>query len=197
MSIRPSVNQLRRIGNWTQMFRWGIKIEQVPPSLQSTWGNVSQSFNIRAVSASVPQKTGETTEITIRGNTVRQPGRYSYQSPWSCNLKETNDVMVQQFMRDWHNLCWDTDRTVQNSSGLTFFHADLEGIIGLYQLNNLDIPIYKYTLVGVFPEDMSRGDFDAESSEPMEPNVSFAYDMFFETPIVAEHHLPTQWADAF
>lgn len=199
MSLRPSVNQLRRLGNWTQMFRWGIKIEKCPTLLQGKWGGISQSFNIRAMSASVPQKTGETTEITIRGNTVRQPGKHSYQSPWNCNLKETNDTLIQQFIRDWKNLCWDTDLRVSsgNSSGLTAFHADLEAVIGLYQLNNLDNPIYKYTLIGVYPEDDSRGDFDAESSEPMEPNVSFAFDFFTETPLSASNVYPTIWADSF
>lgn len=199
MSLRPSVNQLRRIGNFSQMFRWGIKIVKFPYLLQGRWGGTSQQFNIRATSASVPQKTGQSTEITIRGSKVRQPGIHDYQSPWTCNLKETTDIYAQQFLRDWFNLCWDTDLRVStgNSSGLTAFHADLEGVIELYQLNNLDNPIYKYTLIGVYPEDMSRGDFDAESAEPMEPNISFALDMFTETPLNALSVYPTIWADGF
>lgn len=199
MSLRPSVNQLRKVGNWTQSFRWGIVVRQFPYLLRGTWGNTSQAFNIRATSTAVPQKTGESTEIRIRGNTVRQPGIHNYQSPWTCNLKETNDVYAQQMLRDWHNLTWDTNLRNANgdSSGLTAFHADLEGVFDLYLLNNLDNPIYCYTLIGAYIEDLSRGDLDGENSEPMEPNCSFAFDFFTERAITATNVYPTIWADSF
>ena len=198
MSLRPSVNQVRKLGNFTQMFRWGIKVTQWPAKM-SQWANSSQDFNIRALSASVPEKTGSSAEIQIRGSKVRQAGLAEYTSPWSCTLMETNDTFVQQMLHDWHNLYWDTNRTVStgNSSGLTEFKADLEGIIELYQLNNLDQPIYKYTLIGVYVEGYQRGDFDGSTSDPMQPAISFALDYFTEERIQAEARYPSVYADAF
>lgn len=197
MSLRPSVNQLRRLGNFSQMFRWGIKITQFPNKL-TAWQNTSQEFNIRALSASVPQKTGQSSEIQIRGNMVRQPGIATYVSPWNCTLMETNDTYAQQMLKDWHNLYWDTNLRVStgNSSGLTEFKADLEGVIELYHLNNLDEPIYKYTLIGVYVDDYSRGDFDGSTADPMQPNISFAYDYFLEEAISQTNVYPTIWADS-
>lgn len=198
MSLRPSVNQLRKLGNFSQMFRWGIKVVQFPKKL-TQWQNTSQDFNIRALSATVPEKVGSSTEIQIRGNMVRQPGIVTYTSPWNCTLMETNDTYAQQMLKDWHNLYWDTNLRVTsgNSSGLTEFKADVEGIIELYQLNNLDEPIYKYTLIGVYPESYQRGDFDGSTAEPMQPAISFVLDYFLEEPISVTNVYPTIWADGF
>lgn len=173
-NIRPSVNQLRRLGNWSQMFRWGIVIDTFPKLLT---GYNSQDINIRALSATVPEKSGETTEIAIRGSKVRQPGIYSYTSPWSCTLMETNDVLVQRFLTEWKNLCW---QSANGSTGITQNHADLEALVSLYQLNNKDEAIYRYQLVGCFPETDSRGDFDGSNGEAMQPNLSLAFDYFKE-----------------
>lgn len=197
-SLRPSTNNLRKLGNFSQMFRWGIKVTQWPNKM-SQWANSSQDFNIRALSASVPEKTGSSTEVQIRGNKVRQPGIAEYTSPWSCTLMETNDTFVQKMLHDWHNLYWDTNREVPtgNSSGITQFKADLEGIIELYQLNNLDEPIYKYTLIGVYVEGYQRGDFDGSTADPMQPAISFAFDYFTEEAISAGLVFPSVYADGF
>lgn len=187
--LRPSVNQIRKLGNFTQMFRWAIELERVPDKLSSliptNYGNgrdASSAFNIRAMSATVPEKTGTSTEIQIRGNKVRQPGLVEYTSPFTCTLYETNDVWVQQLLWAWHNLYWDTNlrNTQGDSSGLTEFKADLEGIIKLTQLNNLDQPIYEYRLIGAYIESYSRGDFSESAADPMQPNISFAFDYFTE-----------------
>lgn len=198
MSLRPSVNQLRKLGNFSQMFRWGIKVTKWPEKM-SQWNNASQDFNIRALSATVPEKAGTTTEVQIRGNMVRQPGTAAYTSPWSCTLMETNDTFTQQLLHDWHNLYWDTNRRVQtgDSSGITEFKADLEGVVELYQLNNLDEPIYKYTLIGVYVEAYQRGDFDGSTGDPMQPAISFALDMFTEESINSTNVYPSIWADSF
>lgn len=196
--LRPSVNQIRRLGNFSQMFRWGIKVVQFPILLPQ-WANSTQSFNIRAHSAGVPEKTGTSTDITIRGSRVRQPGVHEYTSPWSCSLYETNDTYVQQMLRDWHNLCWDTNlrNTAGDSRGWTEYKALLEGVIELYMLDNLDNPIYKYTLIGAYVESYARGDFDSDSADPMDAQLSLALDYFLEGPIAHTVMKPKVWSDAF
>lgn len=195
---RPSVNQLRKLGNFSQMFRWGIRVIEWPASLGASWKN-SQSFNIRAKSASVPEKSGESTEISIRGSKVRQPGIYSYTSPWTCNLLETNNTYVQGLLSAWANLCWDTNlrNSTGDSRGWTDYKTMLEGVFELNMLDNLDNPIYRYTLIGAYVEQFTRGDFDSEAAEPMEPNVSFAFDYFTEGPVYQAVAYPSVWADDF
>lgn len=182
MALRPSVNQLRKLGNFTQMFRWGIKFVTLPKALR---GYSTLELNARALSASVPEKTGTTTEIQIRGNKVRQAGIVEYTSPWTCTLMETTDVYVQRMLRDWHNLYWDTDKVAIASSGLTQYKVDMEGIIELVHLDNMDKPIYCYTLIGAYPEGYPRGDFDGSTADPMQPAISFAFDYFTEKALSA------------
>lgn len=199
-SLRPTMNQLRRLGNFSQMYRFGLKIVEWP-RLLSQYSSRSQDFNIRVLSATVPEKAGQSTEIGLRGHQLRQPGIVTYTSPWTCTLMETNDVFVQTLLHDWHNLYWDTNRQNPrgNSSGITQFKADLEAVIELYQLNNLDEPIYKYTLIGAYVESYQRGDFDGATADPMQPAVSFALDYFTEEPVNNSNaNKPSEkWADSF
>lgn len=170
-TLRPSVENIRSRGNFTQIFRWSVSFEKLPQGV-----SVNQdAINFQAESHTVPTKTITSTEIQIRGNKVRQPGIAEYNSPITLTLMETVDNVIANFVKAWHNLCW---QATNGSTGIQEDKSNLEATILLVRLNNKDVPIWTYKLVGCILEGVEWGDLDAATSDPMKPALSIAYDYF-------------------
>ena len=170
--IRPSVENLRSLPDFTQMYRWIVHVAELPGALS---GFNTQDINFRAETMTVPTMTGETSVITLRGNEIRQPGRHTYNSPFTLAMVETVDSLVTDFVSQWRNLCWEYRN---GSTGITQAKADVEARMELILLNNKDEPRWKYNLIGCFLESAEMGDVDGSTSDPMRPSLSIAYDRF-------------------
>jgi hypothetical protein len=186
-NLRPTVENLRALGNFQQTFRWGVVVSTKPAAFTDF---NSQDINFRAESMSIPEKAGETTTITIRGNEVRQPGKHTYNSPITLVLVSTIDAVVQDFLYQWGNLCWET--LAADSSGKTRMKHDLQANFDLYLLDNMDKATYKYKLIGCQLETPGSSDVDGSTSDPIKPSISIAYDYFTQTKLTAGTDKPNQ-----
>lgn len=171
--LRPSIENLRSLGNWSQSFRWNVSFVSFPSAL--SYIPTSDDLNFRAESMSIPELQVETTEIQIRGNKVRQPGIGTYNSPITLSLVETTNPVCLRFLAAWQEICW---HTKNGSIGTTEYIRDVECNIKLQLLDNLDQPYYQYELMGCFLESATKGDVDASNGDPLKPQLSLAYQYF-------------------
>jgi len=173
--VRPSVENLRSVGNFTQAFRWIIHLAEIPAAVAEAV--TSEDLNFRAESSSIPTRTTTATEITIRGNTVRQSGQTVYNSPLTIGANETIDNKLSELIRKWQDLAWDSK---DGSSGKTAPVEEMQGRIELIRLDQSDNPIYKYTLFGAWLESAEKGDLDGSTADPLKPQLGIAFDRFEE-----------------
>lgn len=182
--LRPSLDDIRGLGNFTQMYRWGLMISEFPSALSGTRAYTSDDINFRAESADVPTLSGTSTETLIRGHKVKQPGLYDYGGQWNLTCIETIDKKIASFLRDWRELCW---QTTNGSTGITHYMDELTGTIILAQLDGKNNAIWWYKLIGVFLETVDwGGQFDAQTAEPMKPAITFAFQRFVDGPTLPE-----------
>jgi hypothetical protein len=173
MAYRPTVENLRSLGNFSQTFRWAVAFSSFPSALSGSFD--SDNINFRAESMSIPELEIETTEIQIRGNKVRQAGIGTYNSPITLTLNETTDGYALQFLGAWQEAGW---KSSDGSPGTTEYKENLECTMILYLLDNQDKPYYKFTLYGCQLSGATKGDADAGTADPLKPALSIAYDYF-------------------
>lgn len=173
--VRPSVENIRSVGNFTQAFRWIVHLAELPSAVAAV--ATSEDLNFRAESSSIPTRTSTPTEITIRGNTVRQAGMMVYNSPLTIGANETIDSKLSELIRTWQDLAWESK---EGSSGKTAPVEELQGRIELIRLDQADNPIYKYTLFGAWLESAEKGDLDGSTADPLKPQLGIAFDRFEE-----------------
>ena len=167
---RPSVAEVMSLGNATQGFRWRIALSKVPNALSIS--DAGEILNMRAFSTSIPQRTGQSSEIMIRGSRVRQFGIADWESPWELTITAFNDMKEFDLLWEWDNICWETRN---GSTGLTQNFEDVITDIDLYQLDNMDYDIAHHKLVGAYIESSTLGELSSEDSNPLQPSISFAY----------------------
>lgn len=170
--LRPSVENLRGLGNFTQGFRWGI-VHTPPPGL----GLNSEGLNFRAVSCGIPEWSTETMEIQIREFKSKQPGMTSIASPVPFEFFETEDNFVHDYFNKWKKLVVDTKKGYVIGSKSSYMTTMI-----VYRLNSMDEPIWKYELGGVYPESVSKGNLDAQSGEPLSMSTNLAFNFFDDGP---------------
>lgn len=171
--LRPSVENIRSLGNFSQTFRWLVDFKSFPKGLPG--GYTTEDINFRAESVSLPEKEIELTEIQIRGNKVRQEGIGTYNSPITLTLIETVNPVCLSFLNDWQELAW---KSSNGSIGTTQYKNMLECEMYLTLLDSQDKPYYKYTLIGCQIGGGTGGDLDAQSADPLKPALSIAFDYF-------------------
>jgi len=167
---RPSLDQIRGIADFTNLFRWNLIFTEFPASVP---GFNSEDFNIRCESAELPKLTGQTIVQNLRGHQVRQGGIYNYSPTITLTFVETVDNKIHNFLRQWREQMWATN------TGISASKADNEAIIQLQRLNNQDDPIYEYKLIGALLEDFDfGGTLDGVTSDALKPTMILAYDRF-------------------
>lgn len=168
---RPSIDQVRSVADFTNIFRWNLAFAKFPSAVASPPN--SEDLNLRCESAELPRLTGQTIVQNIRGHQVRQSGIYNYTDSLTLTFVETVDNAIHQFLKDWREATWET------KTGIAQPKSDLEAIITLQRLNNQDEPIWEYKLVGAFLQDFDfGGTLDGITSESLKPQMILSYDFF-------------------
>lgn len=170
--VRPTVENMRALGDFTQVFRWHVNFSQIPSGVG---GMNAEDINFRAESMAKPQKTSNAVEIQMRGNKIVRPGIGVYTHEFALTAISTIDAKVEQFMHDWQALCWESEN---GSTGIIRNYEELEGACTLTLLDNLDQGYWAYDLTGVWLKDGGGGDVDNANEEPHKPAMTFAYDYY-------------------
>ncbi len=173
VTMRPNLEHLRSLGQVTQMFRWTVEFEKVP-SILNEWK--SDAINFRAESVGIPKLNPTSSEVQIRGNKIKFPGIGDYENTITLTCIETVDNSISMFVRNWRELCWQTEN---GSTGITQNKEDLEATMLITRLDNKDSPIWMYKLFGCFLETAEPGgDLDAAGTDPLKPSLTISFDYF-------------------
>lgn len=169
--MRPTIEQIRTILPAASMVKWnlvGINMSAESPLASPN----ADAMNMRCVSTTLPKLTESPMEINIRGHKVRQPGIYDYEKQFTLIFIESVDNTISNFLRDWRELCWQTETGVQLPKN------QLEASIVIQRLNPQDEPVFQYELIGCYLADFDLGTLDNISTEAMQPSIIFNYDYF-------------------
>lgn len=174
MAIRPTKGNLRTINELAQVFRWGISFVRTPTAVK-----VPENFNLQMTSTEVPKTdAGQSIEVAIRGHTIKRPGIYDDTHNIQLSFVETIDNQISEFLRTWRNAVWSRDTGVQQKL------KDCTGDLLMTRLDNLDNPIWQYTLYGCFLEDYDGiGGELSSDSEALRPTLTLYYDTFTDEPV--------------
>lgn len=167
---RPTIEQIRAIGDFATLIRWNLKITKFPTAISTTM--TSENFNLRVETTDVPKATNAPIDVNIRGHKVRQPGITSYTNTLNVQCVEDVKSTVSSFLKAWREICWKT------GDGTSFPKAQAEGKLLLERLDNQDNVIWKYEIIGVFLEDYETPNLDGTSSDVLRPSMIFSYDYF-------------------
>lgn len=166
---RPTIDQLRGIGNVAVPYRWNLSFSQFPSGMSFN----SEDLNWRCESTELPKlSSAGKIEVNIRGNKVLQQGIMNYSGTLSLTFVETEDSLVHEFLRQWRELCWQTKTGVQKAK------SEYEAVLNLQRLNHADTPIWEYKVVGVFLEDFDLGTLDGNTSDALRTTIVVSFDYF-------------------
>lgn len=171
MAPRPTIENLRQVGDYQSLFRWNLIFSAKPsgvPGLADT-----DALNFRCESTDLPKLSDSKMEINIRGHKVYQPGIHNYSGSITLNFAETVDSTIKKFIKAWRDAKWAV-RTGQAAAPV----SALKGVITLHQLNNQDVAVWEYKLHGVMIEDYELGQLDGQSSDIQRPSMTVSYDYF-------------------
>lgn len=138
-----------------------------------------ESLNLRCESADVPSMSDQKMEINVRGHKIFQPGIHTYTNQMTLTFVETVDAKIKTFIRTWREALWSTRTGVAAGQKNT-----LMGIIVLTQLNNQDVGVYEYKLIGAYPESYELGQLDGAQSDVQRPSITFSFDYFEDKALV-------------
>lgn len=168
---RPTITQIRNLGDFAALFRWNVSFSTLPSALAGSYN--TNDLNFRCESFATPKVTGSTIEVGIRGQKVRQPGIYEYDKSLTLIFAGTVDGYIHRFFRDWREACWVTGEGRSKAP-----KAELTANIELIQLDNMDKPFWMFRLIGAFLESFDFGTLDGTSSDIQKPNLIITYDYF-------------------
>lgn len=173
---RPSIDQIRGIGNVTQLFRWNVIFATFPNAIANKPN--SDALNLRCESTTLPKLASTPLNVKIRGHQVKQPGIHTYGASIEMTFIETVDNVVHNFMKAWRDACWAPHTGVQAAK------ADCEALIQIQRLDSNDNPIWEYKLIGCILEDYEAGGpLNADGAEGLKPKFIIGYDLFDDKPL--------------
>ncbi len=173
---RPSIAQIRDIGNVAQLYRWNLLFASFPSAIVEPPSR--DDLNLRCETSEIPKKTGQTVDVLIRGHKVRQPGIYAPVGTLTMTFYETVDNKIHKFLEDWKEACWATN------TGVAAAKAAVEASIILQRLDQGDNAIWEYKLIGAFLEDFEGGGtLDGVTSDALKPSMILSYDDYSQGPL--------------
>ena len=170
MSLRPSIEDVRKLGMHASYFNWGLTFLDLPAGLS---GFEKSDLNTRAVSFSPPERTQQKATIELRGHKVFQHGIMDYSDSLELIIHETTDRKVGTFFENWMNLQWTP------ISGVQIPKSANQAIFFLHLLDSEDVEKKVYTIIGAWPTSLSHGgNYDASNNDTVKYTVQFAYDYY-------------------
>ncbi len=169
---RPTMENIRGLGDFMVSNLWEVAITN-PAFVGADFAGI----NFRAVSFEIPKRTGNSLEINIRGQKIKQPGDYEYSGQVTLTLAETEeDRLAHVLINNWREAIIQTDTNSQERK------SDIEAIATITRLDRRGVPVPEasWTLIGVYLEDYELGDLN-EDGAPIQPTLTLSYDYFIDS----------------
>lgn len=168
---RPTIEQIRSLGDFQTIFRWNISMLEEPTALPNLISK--DKFNFLCETATVPKATLNTYEVNIRGHKIHNNGIMTYDNTITLTMAETVSADIRKFIRRWREAYWQT-RTGRASGDTN----SLKAKFSLELLDNTDTVDWRIILVGCLLQDHDLGQLDGVSSDSMRPTLTFMYDYY-------------------
>ena len=169
---RPTIEDIRGLGDFMVSNLWEVEITN-PAAVGADFAGI----NFRAVSFEVPKRSGNSLEVNIRGQKIKQPGDYEYSGQVTLTLAETEqDAGIHNLIRVWREAIIETNTNSQLRK------SDIESLATITRLDRRGIPLpgeAKWVLVGVYLEDYELGDLN-EAGDVIQPTITLSYDYFYD-----------------
>lgn len=167
MSLRPSINELRALGQHATNYNWGIQFISLPSLLT---GFTSSDLNTRATSAGIPKRSVSPMDINLRGHKVHQHGVVNYGNTYSISLYETVDSKVGKFLDAYMDMLWTpiTGTQVPKSISQTSFLLTL--------LDSYDKARRYYTIIGAWLTDYDPGSLASDGGAILTYQTTWQFD---------------------
>jgi hypothetical protein len=169
---RPTMDQIRGIGDFQTNFRWNLVFSSFPNAVASP--PTTDALNFRCLTSDIPKANIQMMDITIRGQKVKQNGIMEYAGTLALTFQETVDVTMRTFIKNWREAIWATN------TGVSALKSDLQCTVNLYQLDNLDNQVWQYQLVGAILSDYDLGNLDGAGNDTQKPSITLSYDRFID-----------------
>jgi len=170
---RPTIENIRQLGDFVPLFRWNVSFATFPSAV--TGAPTSDALNLRCESSELPKATTTMMDVNIRGHKVKQPAITNYSESITLGFIETVDMVVMKFIKAWRDAIW------ANQTGVAAGpKSALQATILLRQLNNQDVEIWEYKLVGATMSDHNIDTLESNSTEAFKPKMVLSYDYYVD-----------------
>jgi len=163
-------------------------------------GTNSRDLSIVCTSTSLPGRVITPVDVVIKGKKAQLAGETQLEGSWGASFYNDSAMSSRIYFTDWmrtiHDLktpATETD-TLTNILGLlnsglsrnvianeyvkqtlNSFNKDYMQNINIQQLDHDNNVVYEIQLVGAFPINIDQNDFNSQTGEVSQTNVTFAY----------------------
>ena len=169
MSLRPSIEDLRKLGHHATNYNWGIQFISIPSMIT---GFSSSDLNARCTSAGIPKRSINAMEVNLRGHKAFQHGIVSYGNTWSTTLYETVDSKVGNFCDAYMDMQWLPIAGTQVPKSLN----QCAFILSL--LDSYDKRRRFYTIIGAWMQDYNPGSLASDSGSVQTYEITWQFDYY-------------------
>ncbi len=164
---RPTIENIRSLGDFMVSNLWDINIIGAGSVFEAA------GLNFRAVSCELPKRTGNSLEVNIRGQKIKQPGDYDYSGSITITLAEGDNAEVHKAITALREL---TITTLTNSQ---LPKKAVESVVTIKRLNRQGGISHGFIIRGAFLEDYDLGEL-SDAGDIVQPTITLSYDYFIE-----------------
>jgi len=167
---RPSIQQLRGIGDFQTLYRWQFQVVAAPAAVAGF--PASEDLNLRCESTALPYRKNDKIDVTIRGHKLPQNGITTYgDNTIKLVFAETVDGTVKKLVKAYHDALWNTTTGAAAGS-----REDLSFDFLLTLMDNQDQPVWEYKIIGAQLDSDTPGELgNGERGDIQKPELTFHF----------------------
>jgi len=166
-----SIEEVRSLGDILTLNKWDLAFLNFPKAVSANLS--SDDLNLRCYTASVPKRTNQKQEITIRGHKVLQPGDDDFGNQVTLVFFEDDAVKIRKFDELW------AEAISALGTALKQKREEVKCDISLTRLNRQNEPVLRYIIRGCFREDAEEPELTGDPNAELDKySIMISFDDF-------------------